>query len=161
MIAQYLDDFGLKQTKNALLAEARLSNEFKVCDNIDLDTIYLDYSSYYNLKFGKQPKIVKRIENDLTTLAPKQVKASKSKSIEVTSKRIDDGRKVTDGNKAENAADPNLGEMIDVVPCFRSTDIERQSVYDLHHKWSTAMEHFSGELLELAHTIETLVHINE
>lgn len=154
MIAQYLDDFGLKQSKNALLTEARLSNEFKVCDNIDLDTIYLDYCSYYNLKFGKHPKIVKRVENDLTTPQPKQMKTTKSKCIEATSKRIDEGRKVTEANKAENAAELSLSETIDVVPCFRGLESERHPVYDLHHKRSTALEQFSGELLELAHTIE-------
>lgn len=153
MVAQYLDDFGLKQSKNALLTEARLSNEFKVCDNIDLDTIYLDYCSYYNLKFGKQPKIVKRIDNEPTTCQPKQVKTTKSKCIDATLKRVDDGHKAMDGNKVDN--EPSLGGIIDIVPCFRSMESEKHSVYDLHHKRRTALEHFSGELLELAYTIET------
>lgn len=33
-----------------------------MCDNVDLDTIYLDYCSYYQLKFSKQPKIIKKVD---------------------------------------------------------------------------------------------------
>lgn len=33
-----------------------------MCDNVDLDTMYMEFCSYYKLKFGKNPKIVKRSE---------------------------------------------------------------------------------------------------
>lgn len=66
LISQYLCDFGLKQAKTALWNEANLTADYKICDNVDLDTIYLDFCSYYHLKFGKLPKILRKIEGDST-----------------------------------------------------------------------------------------------
>lgn len=151
LISQYLDDFGLKQTKIALISEARLSNEFKVCDNIDLDTIYLDYCSYYHLKFGKQPKITKRIEINeaIQTIKPKPIK---SKNGETSLKKADDCRKESD---AGNTSEQNLCELIEVVPCFRNT--EHDKCPELKSKIGTLTEHFTGEWLDLAYTIETYV----
>lgn len=34
---------------------------FQLCDNVDLETIFLDYCSYYQLRFGKMPKFVKKV----------------------------------------------------------------------------------------------------
>lgn len=159
LIAQYLDDFGLKQSKVALLAEAHLTNDFKVCDNIDLDTIYLDYCSYYHLKFGKQPKIVKRLEASETAALPvPKGKSAKSKSVEVASKKSDaDAKAATvDANKCEPATEASLCELIDVTPCFQALNIDK--LPDVQHKRCTVFEHFSGELLDLAYTIETYVN---
>lgn len=65
LMAQYLDDFGLNRTKAMLIDEAKLPvDRYHVCDNVDLDAIYLDYCSYYQLKFGKGPKFCRRLEND-------------------------------------------------------------------------------------------------
>ncbi|XP_061396946.1 katanin p60 ATPase-containing subunit A-like 2 [Musca vetustissima] len=62
LVQRYLQDTGLYGTAAALATEASrlLSEDFELCDNIDLDGIYLEYASYYQLKFGKYPKIVKR-----------------------------------------------------------------------------------------------------
>jgi katanin p60 ATPase-containing subunit A1 len=45
-----------------LIDEAQLSGDFIVCDNVDLDTLYLEYSSFYEVKFGKKPRFVKRVD---------------------------------------------------------------------------------------------------
>lgn len=63
LMAQYLKDSGLVRTHTTLCDEANLNENCEICDNVDLDTIYLDYFSYYQLKFGKQPKIVKKIDS--------------------------------------------------------------------------------------------------
>lgn len=34
---------------------------FEVCDNIDLDTIVMEYESYYFIKFQKYPKLTKKL----------------------------------------------------------------------------------------------------
>ena len=58
---------GLSVTKKTLSEEAHLSfDEYQICDNVDLDNIYLEYCSYYQLKFGKKPKFVKK--NDVSSL---------------------------------------------------------------------------------------------
>ncbi|CAJ0924590.1 unnamed protein product, partial [Ranitomeya imitator] len=51
---------------NALEQESKLSlRRFEVCDNIDLETIIMEYESYYYVKFQKYPKITKKVgEND-------------------------------------------------------------------------------------------------
>lgn len=33
-----------------------------MCDNVDLETIYLEFCSYYSIKFGKKPRFVKKNE---------------------------------------------------------------------------------------------------
>lgn len=152
LISQYLDDFGLKQTKIALISEARLSNEFKVCDNIDLDTIYLDYCSYYHLKFGKQPKITKRIEVNEATLQANKTKPTKSKSGEMGPKKADASHKDSDTG---STSEQNLCDLIEVVPCFRNT--EHEKCPELKSKLSTLSDYFTGEWLDLAYTIETYV----
>ncbi|EAT39495.1 AAEL008715-PA [Aedes aegypti] len=63
LVSHYFSIVGLTQSRQALLDETHLTEEFEVCDNIDLDTIYQEYCSYYSLKFGKQPRIVKKNES--------------------------------------------------------------------------------------------------
>uniref|UniRef100_A0A182P8Y3 AAA+ ATPase domain-containing protein n=1 Tax=Anopheles epiroticus TaxID=199890 RepID=A0A182P8Y3_9DIPT len=63
LVANYLSSMGLHQSRQALIDETNLTTEYEVCDNIDLDTIYQDFCSYFLLKFGKQPRIVKRTES--------------------------------------------------------------------------------------------------
>lgn len=60
------------ETAECLEAEAQLSSQYSICDNIDLATILQEYETYYYLKFQKHPKICK--------LAPK------SDSVKETSK---------------------------------------------------------------------------
>lgn len=65
LIAEYLKEAGLPKSHSALIDEAQLSNEFAVCDNVDLETIYLDFSSYYQVKFGKKPRFVKKADPNI------------------------------------------------------------------------------------------------
>lgn len=60
MINQYLGDY-LPKTQKALREEYKC-DEYQVCDNIDLDALYLEYCSLFQIKFGKKPKILKRID---------------------------------------------------------------------------------------------------
>lgn len=36
-------------------------SKYEVCDNIDLETILMEYESYYYVKFAKYPKITKKL----------------------------------------------------------------------------------------------------
>lgn len=54
-MARYID------AANALEQETKLGlRRFEVCDNVDLETILMEYESYYFIKFQKYPKIVKK-----------------------------------------------------------------------------------------------------
>ncbi|NXF10086.1 KATL2 protein, partial [Smithornis capensis] len=47
---------------NALEQETKLNlRGFEVCDNVDLETILMEYESYYFVKFQKYPKITKKV----------------------------------------------------------------------------------------------------
>lgn len=63
LIAEYLKESGLTKSHASLIEESKLSPEFTVCDNVDLETIYLEFSSYYSIKFGRKPRFVKKSEN--------------------------------------------------------------------------------------------------
>ncbi|TRY88027.1 hypothetical protein DNTS_026621, partial [Danionella cerebrum] len=34
---------------------------FEVCDNVDLETVLMEYQSYYYIKFQKYPKLTKKL----------------------------------------------------------------------------------------------------
>lgn len=153
---QYLDDFGLKQSKSMLLTEANLPSDHRVCDNIDLDTIYLDYCSFYQLKFGKTPKFVRRIEetNDVP-VAPKansnkkknktdKVMAAKSK--ESAENVIHEDLALNGSGFGQNQIQEENEDFIDIP----SIDLKFQRHTDL-------ISQFLGEMRELACIIERFV----
>lgn len=72
-----------------MIDEAQLSGDFVVCDNVDLDTLYLEYSSFYEVKFGKKPRFVKRIEqNPLKTQASNHSLATSESKISLSKRRM-------------------------------------------------------------------------
>nr|XP_032654359.1 katanin p60 ATPase-containing subunit A-like 2 isoform X2 [Chelonoidis abingdonii] len=61
LILHYLTEEGYADAANALEQETQLAlRRFEVCDNIDLETILMEYESYYYVKFKKYPKITKK-----------------------------------------------------------------------------------------------------
>ncbi|XP_040192674.1 katanin p60 ATPase-containing subunit A-like 2 isoform X2 [Rana temporaria] len=65
LIMHYLMQEGYVDTANTLEQEAKISmRRFDVCDNIDLETILMEYESYYFVKFQKYPKITKKASDD-------------------------------------------------------------------------------------------------
>jgi len=36
-------------------------NKFEVCDNVSLETVLMEYESYYHVKFQRYPKITKKL----------------------------------------------------------------------------------------------------
>ncbi|KAM6219026.1 katanin p60 ATPase-containing subunit A-like 2 isoform 2-T2 [Rhynchocyon petersi] len=69
LILHYLTQEGYIDAASALEQETKLGlQRFEVCDNIDLETILMEFESYYFVKFQKYPKIVKKAsdtENNL------------------------------------------------------------------------------------------------
>lgn len=62
----YMLQEGYVDSANALEQETKLNlRRFEVCDNVDLETILMEYESYYYIKFQKYPKITKKVvDND-------------------------------------------------------------------------------------------------
>nr|XP_020841434.1 katanin p60 ATPase-containing subunit A-like 2 isoform X3 [Phascolarctos cinereus] len=61
LILHYLTQEGYIDAANALEQETKQGlQRFEVCDNVDLETILMEYESYYFVKFQKYPKIVRK-----------------------------------------------------------------------------------------------------
>ncbi|XP_050007527.1 katanin p60 ATPase-containing subunit A-like 2 [Alexandromys fortis] len=61
LILHYLTQEGYIDTAKALEEETKMGlRRFEVCDNVDLETILMEYESYYFVKFQKYPKMVKK-----------------------------------------------------------------------------------------------------
>ncbi|XP_032741589.1 katanin p60 ATPase-containing subunit A-like 2 [Rattus rattus] len=72
LILHYLTQEGYMDAANALEEETKLGlRRFEVCDNVDLETILMEYESYYFVKFQKYPKVVKKasdqVENNISS----------------------------------------------------------------------------------------------
>ncbi|XP_060664189.1 katanin p60 ATPase-containing subunit A-like 2 [Drosophila nasuta] len=79
LMHRYLLENGFYSSAEALKGEGRLSEEFELCDNVDLDAIYLEYASFFNMKFGKYPRILKKVAPKLKlelNAAPKNAAAA-------------------------------------------------------------------------------------
>ncbi|NXX80217.1 KATL2 protein, partial [Urocolius indicus] len=62
LILHYLMEEGYVDAANALEQETKLSlRGFEVCDNVDLETVLMEYESYYFVKFQKYPKITRKV----------------------------------------------------------------------------------------------------
>lgn len=152
----------MKQTKTALWNEANLTADYKVCDNIDVDTIYLDFCSYYHLKFGKLPKILRKIENDLNEPITQRTKVLKAKSSEYSSKvQSDDCQKKEKKDCTELSSNG-----VSITNSILNTDnvhsdVENYGSLTLISKYRKNIdlfEQFVGESRELAYIIERYVH---
>lgn len=157
LISQYLSDFGLKQTKSTLWNEANLSPEYKICDNIDLDTIFLDFCSYHHLKFGKLPKIVKRIENESNETTTQRAKVNKSKSSDMTMKILEECQKKMKKDGSELNRDISLIVTGSVTAAGDGPKHEKPNeslAQPKCHKNVDLFEPFYGEVRELAYVIE-------
>ncbi|KAJ8714346.1 hypothetical protein PYW07_002571 [Mythimna separata] len=62
LVLGYLKQEGFFHTAETFTAEAALTGDYEVCDNIDLDIILQDYCSYYLIRFNKQPQFCRKLE---------------------------------------------------------------------------------------------------
>lgn len=69
--------------------ETKLSlRGFEVCDNIDLETILMEYESYYFVKFQKYPKITKKVlDTGMWLCSKKKAFVSKAWNVYLPSMR--------------------------------------------------------------------------
>lgn len=85
LMLSYLTDHGYLDTKEVLEKESKINlKNWQVCDNIDLDNIVQEYESYYFVKFQKQPKIVKKLDDSINFKGIKNNKMGKSKKTSIS-----------------------------------------------------------------------------
>ncbi|CAL1539667.1 unnamed protein product [Lymnaea stagnalis] len=62
LVLKYLNEEGYLDSASNLSRETNIDiHRYEVCDNIDLETILMEYESYYYVKFAKYPKITKKL----------------------------------------------------------------------------------------------------
>ncbi|KAL7847053.1 hypothetical protein SRHO_G00220330 [Serrasalmus rhombeus] len=62
LIYHHLMEEGYMDAATALEQDTNFGlRRFEVCDNVDLDTILMEYESYYFIKFQKYPKLTKKL----------------------------------------------------------------------------------------------------
>lgn len=65
LIHQYLVDNNFLDSASKLNIESnQLISKNEIADNIDLDLILSEYEEYYNLKFNRKPKFVRKLKDD-------------------------------------------------------------------------------------------------
>lgn len=147
----------MRQTKTTLWNEANLTTEYKICDNVDLDTIYLDFCSYYHMKFGKLPKILRKIENDLNEPINQRAKVIKVKNTDGTTK--DDCQK----KAKKECFELNANGIVITNAVSNGEDFQRDKkpweLISNYRKNVDLFEQFVGESRELAYIIERSVKI--
>ncbi|XP_050443379.1 katanin p60 ATPase-containing subunit A-like 2 [Adelges cooleyi] len=75
LIENYLRTEGYHESASVLANEACLNTaQYAVCDNIDLDTILMEYENYYFVRYQKKPKISKQLTTECNTTAGKRNK---------------------------------------------------------------------------------------
>lgn len=157
-----MSDFGLKQTKSTLWTEASLSSECKICDNIDLDTIYLDFCSYYHLRFGKLPKILKRIEGESNDSTKGKIN-NKARSSENSTKLSEEYQKKLKKESSELSSDDLVVKTSSISnQASESHNNDKNTEgYSLLNKYRNInvdlIENFSGEMRDMAYVIERFV----
>ncbi|XP_011869416.1 PREDICTED: katanin p60 ATPase-containing subunit A-like 2 [Vollenhovia emeryi] len=62
LIAAFLREQGYSNSAESLFKEAQLSRDIHVCDNIDLETIILEYIDYHYAKYNRYPKLCRKAE---------------------------------------------------------------------------------------------------
>ncbi|CAD7087084.1 unnamed protein product [Hermetia illucens] len=80
LVHQYLNNMGYEKAAETIKVDAHLQSEYTICDNIDLDAMYLEYCSYYHMKFQKFPSIIKKIDgnSEVHLRNPRKLKSARA-----------------------------------------------------------------------------------
>ncbi|XP_060570165.1 katanin p60 ATPase-containing subunit A-like 2 isoform X3 [Ruditapes philippinarum] len=82
LVLNYLNEEGYLDSGQALARETNIDvSKFEVCDNIDLDTIVMEYESYYYVKFAKYPKICKKLTQSGHPTGDRRTKMNRANSM--------------------------------------------------------------------------------
>ncbi|XP_064260188.1 katanin p60 ATPase-containing subunit A-like 2 isoform X3 [Passer domesticus] len=109
LILHYLIEEGYVDAANALERETKLGlRGFEVCDNVDLETILMEYESYYFVKFQKYPKITKKV---LDTENKQQLRSGgRARRTAVSSQNVPRVKQQTVQRSASKTSPGNTGE---------------------------------------------------
>ncbi|XP_041367306.1 katanin p60 ATPase-containing subunit A-like 2 isoform X2 [Gigantopelta aegis] len=82
LVLHYLSEEGYLESANSLSKETNLDlTRYEVCDNIDLNTILMEYESYYYVKFSRYPKVTKKLTQSAGERRQNTAKLTRSTSV--------------------------------------------------------------------------------
>ena len=77
LMEKYLLTIGCLDSVAKIEQETNISLEkWDTADNIDLFMIFLDYEQYYEARFGKPPRVVKKMDDKSTPLITRRLRAA-------------------------------------------------------------------------------------
>ncbi|BFY97854.1 hypothetical protein BsWGS_00894 [Bradybaena similaris] len=91
LVLNYLHDEGYIDSAKSLAKETSIDlHRYEVCDNIDLETILMEYESYYYVKFAKYPKITKKLSTQSASAVEKrtQSKLHRTSSVKLNTQPL-------------------------------------------------------------------------
>ena len=119
LILSHLAENGYHETVERLQRESGTSlSRHAVADNIDLVSILHDYEAYYEFRFGKKPKIVRRSEGSSSSrsTADKQRQAKRSEMRERRNRRQNYARQV---RNTENTTTKQIQNFTDFLAMLK------------------------------------------
>lgn len=69
LINSYLLDQKFYSTSEVFEKECKLTGQYQVCENVDLEIVFQEFQSYYFTKFQKYPKILRKVTENETNRA--------------------------------------------------------------------------------------------
>ncbi|XP_033749769.1 katanin p60 ATPase-containing subunit A-like 2 isoform X4 [Pecten maximus] len=107
LVLNYMHEEGYLDSAQSLAKETNIDlSKYEVCDNIDLETILMEYESYYYVKFAKYPKITKKLtqSGDGRGRAPHKMTRANRNNKDSIRRRTESGHS---GNKSASTT-PSL-----------------------------------------------------
>lgn len=159
LIKQYLLENGYIEAAERLQHEGGSAlSKLAVADNVDLMLILQEYESYYEMRFDKKPKLIRKVEGDASSLGVStNGSSSTKKGVAVNSKKKENSS-ITDGqHDSQTEVEPPVmaitGNSYNVAAQSSATKPGHQQVDDLNSR--SSMPSFGGdaELRVLAATI--------
>lgn len=107
LVNQFLIEQGYVETAERLQQESNgVINRFTPADNIDLPIVLMDYEAYYEMRFDRKPKLIRKLgDSEIETKVKPSSKSSDS-SKKSNNKKID-GSEATKTQSSKDAATSN------------------------------------------------------
>jgi katanin p60 ATPase-containing subunit A1 len=129
-----LKEAGLGRSYAQLIDESQLSNEFVICDNVDLETIYMEFCSYYFVKFGKKARFVKKNEQKLLQ-SPSPTNDVQSARQALAKKRAS----LRTASSTSSILIPEIGPQLETAQCLQISSLSQMNTLEPDEKSTKIM----------------------
>lgn len=112
LINHYLVENGYVEAAERLQHESQhMVNKFTAADNVDLPLILMDYEAYYEMRFDRKPKVVRKL-NEQEEMARTSVKAGKNDKKTKAAGVASDSSKLPNINPESDNSNNNMSMAI-------------------------------------------------